>query len=159
MQRRALYYHWYVVSLCTVQLSGDNILQNYKIGYRHLRRGQLRRYFLTDTPKEYILKLEKLDFSPMATKLTYSDLLLFHRIIHKYICINLPNYIKPASFPTNKCNMNTRMFKDSTESFDHLKLISTENPNIAAFENIFFYGTSIKWSSLPLVIMIVNSFD
>ena len=115
--------------------------------------------FATYTPNEYLEKLEKVDLLPMAEKLTYSDLLLFHRIIHNDICIKLPPYIKLSTAPNNNSGMNTRLFDKLTESFDNLKLVSTAKPNIIAFEKNFFFRTHLKWNSLPLPIRILEGYE
>ena len=114
--------------------------------------------FATYTPNEYLEKLEKVDLLPMAEKLTYSDLLLFHRIIHNDICIKLPPYIKLATAPVNS-GMNTRLFDARKESFDDLKLVSIVKPNVIAFEKSFFFRTHLKWNNLPLSIRIMEGHD
>ena len=115
--------------------------------------------FATYTPNEYLEKLEKVDLLPMAEKLAYSDLLLFHRIIHNDICIKLPPYIILSTAPNNNRGMNTRLFDALTESFDDLKLVSIVKPNIIAFEKNFFFRTHLKWNSLPLTIRILEGHD
>ena len=163
MQRRALYLSLVRSQFehCSIIWRPHTITLENKIEALQKRSIKLILFecFSTYTQKEYLVKMGKLDLLPLAIKLTYSDLLLFHRIIHKDVCINLPYYIQLASFPTTNCNMNTRTFVASTESFDHLKFISTEKPKIAAFEKSFFYRTISKWNNLPLAIRIVNGYD
>ena len=41
----------------------------------------------------YLLKLRKLDLLPIGFKFLYTDLILFHKIVHNKICITFPSYL------------------------------------------------------------------
>ena len=46
---------------------------------------------LSYSGNDYLIKLKSLQILPLDIKLLYTDLILFHRIIHRNICIDLPD--------------------------------------------------------------------
>ena len=104
---------------------------------------------------DYVNKLHKLDFLPMANRFVLTDLLLFHKIVYNDICIKMPDYIVLNNI--NEYGRSSRSAADNNSDF--LQYKSIERAKIAAFSNSFFYRSVIEWNKLPLNIREITSHD
>ena len=119
---------------------------------------------------EYTKKLKYLKLLPIERKLTVNDLILFHRIIHKKICITLPDYIQLASPPRSlrTCHIDPLYFsskikpRQTTLTTNTTKNKSNMNdPDygqhvLREFEHSYFYRTHLQWNKLPLHLKIIE---
>ena len=104
---------------------------------------------------DYLIKLHKLDLLPMASKFTFTDILLFHKIVYNDICIKMPDYI----VLNNIIEHGRSSRSDADNNSDFLQYKSIERPKIAAFNNSFFIRSIFEWNKLPLNIREISSHD
>ena len=91
----------------------------------------------------------------MFYRFEFTDLILFHKILHGIIQVNFPSYLH---FYTNESRLR----------FCHLDMLSlvcdiiprttaSHNTTTNAFANSFFYRTHLAWNRLPLQIRSIES--
>ena len=94
---------------------------------------------------------------PLDMKMKYNDILLFFKIIHSLVPINLPSYLNIAP-PIQRCNtrasQKTFLANDTLLYECNLKPV----PTLAAFLNNYFYRTHQYWNSLPFSIRQCTNF-
>ena len=99
----------------------------------------LKEQFKSYERSEYIIKLKELDILPMKYKFLYTDLVLFHKIVHHLIPIDMPQYVE------TKCN--TRASKSDTLIF---KISSEIGNQKRVFYSNFFARCISPWNILPV---------
>ena len=93
----------------------------------------------------------------MFYRFEFTDLILFHKILHGIIQVNFPSYLH---FYTNESRLR----------FCHLDMLSlvcdiiprttaSHNTTTNAFANSFFYRTHLLWNKLPIDIRAIDSPD
>ena len=98
----------------------------------------------------YIRKCRQANVLPLASRLTLNDLVLFHKIVYRYIPVNLPDYLQWF-------NGNSRL---RSCHFDHLSLVCTLLPKASSSRNLeksYFYRTHSCWNALPLELREIGS--
>ena len=88
---------------------------------------------------EYLTKLKKLDILPMKYKFMFTDLVLFHKIVHHHVPIDLPQYIETKSF-TRSSNSDTLSYSISSHIRNHKRI----------FQSNFFARCITPWNALRL---------
>ena len=87
---------------------------------------------------EYLTKLKELDILPMKYKFMYTDLVLFHKIVHHLVPIDLPQYIETRSI-TRSSNSDTLSYSISSHIRNHKRI----------FQSNFFARCITPWNTLP----------
>ena len=103
---------------------------------------------------DYIHRLHSLDLLPLDNKFNFTDLILFHRIIHKKICIQLPSYLSLFSVGSSRLR-NTHMDPLSFVSNIQPRINKTVNSryeweSLDEFKDSYFYRVHLAWNKLPL---------
>ena len=114
----------------------------------------------------FLTKQAELDLLPMEFKLIYTDLVLFHQIVHKLVDIELPSYIcrKRASSirsrsKTSGCISSSVESSNIITQNDNLQFRSTMASKVTAFKYGFFYRVHLEWNNLPFEIRKVENVD
>lgn len=130
----------------------------------------------------YLLKLKELDILPLGYTFLFTDLLLFHRIIHGNICIKLPSYLTLANLDQNPyyiqkaLNLRPRnpveLFPTdhhkvfqcilpgaSTRSKDPLTFHCDIIPRIEVNQSTYFIRCYSEWNKLPLAVRIEDNLE
>ena len=127
----------------------------------------------------YLIKLKSLQILPLDIKLLYTDLILFHRIIHRNICIDLPEYIQLASPPRSlrtshidplyfDSSIKPRLTTLSENKCSKTSKVKCRNqdsdPNygqncLQEFEHSYFYRTHLQWNKLPLDLRVIEQYQ
>ena len=105
----------------------------------------------------YWKKCKDVNVLPMCYRFEFTDLILFHKILHGLIQVNFPSYLH---FYSN----NSRL------RFCHLDTLSlvcdiiprttaSQDTTTNAFANSFFYRTHLSWNKLPMDIRTIDSPD
>lgn len=92
----------------------------------------------------------------MDSKLIFSDILLFYKVVYGLSCVNLPTYLEPIIY-TNL--LHSRLNAHIHENKDTLMYKCTIRPEKDVFINTFFYRSYREWNKLPFEIRTINSFD
>ena len=90
----------------------------------------------------YLTKLRTLDLLPIEFKFVHTDLSLFHKIIHRFVNIQLPYYLRQIT-PDDL----TRLRSDHR---DTAQIICDCEERLDVLKNSYFNRTYIYWNSLPL---------
>lgn len=73
--------------------SSPAVLKRFEIIQRRATKWIYSEPYVSYEDDQYLIKLKKLDALPIGYKFLVTDLFLFHKIVHGYICINLPPYL------------------------------------------------------------------
>ena len=99
----------------------------------------LNEQFTSYSQYEYIMKLKDIDLLPVEYKFALTDLIVFHKIVHHALPINVPDYL---------------IEKRSTRSqpSHHLNFtVTDEIPSLkCCFKSNFFVRNLSLWNSLPI---------
>ncbi|MCP4457467.1 MAG: hypothetical protein GY816_05480 [Cytophagales bacterium] len=99
----------------------------------------------------YIRKCRQVNLLPLSCRFTVNDLILFHKAVHRYIPLDIPEYL-------TLFNGNTRL---RSSHLDNLSFVSSLIPkasnNTTNLEKSFFYRTHMKWNELPLELREIKS--
>ena len=99
----------------------------------------LNEQFTSYSQHEYIMKLKDLDLLPVDYKFALTDLIVFHKIVHHAIPINIPEYLtekrSTRSQPSHHLNFTV------TDEISSLK---------CCFKSNFFVRNLSLWNSLPI---------
>ena len=106
--------------------------------------------FVSYTDNEFLLKQKSLDLLPLNTKFTYTDLVLFHKIVYETVNIGMPNYIMKCT--SSEVTRITRQNASVADNTDNFKYKCSVIPKVDAFKNSFFVRTYKKWNQVPLYI-------
>ena len=98
----------------------------------------LKEQFTSYEYSEYLEKLKELDILPIKYKFIYTDMVLFHKIVHGLIPISLPQYIETKS--------TTRASKSDPLSFKISNVIKHQK---RIFQYSFFARCITPWNRLP----------
>ena len=150
-QRRALYL-MLVRSLfehCCQIWSPQNLTLIYM--FEKLQKRAIK-WILREQHKSYddiifLDKQQELDILPMKSKFLLSDLVLFYRIIHKDVKIELPSHI--SKIEPQHVKKITRSTKSVHDGSDSLKYRTTSVPKIKCFKESYFVRTISSWNNIP----------
>ena len=106
----------------------------------------LKEQFTSYEYSEYLEKLKELDILPIKYKFMYTDIVLFHKIVHNLIPISLPKYIVTKS-TTRASKSDPLSFKISND-IKHQKRI---------FQSSFFARCITPWNRLPFELKNLSS--
>ena len=100
----------------------------------------------------YIRKCRQVNILPLAKRFELNDLTLFHKVIHKLIPLELPDYLSffDGISRLRSCHL------------DCLSIVCNVQPNntsTASLNKSFFYRTHTAWNALPLEIREIESSD
>ena len=105
----------------------------------------------------YWQKCKEINVLPMYYRFEFTDLILFHKILHGLVQVKVPSYLHFYSGKSRLrfCHLDTLsivcdIIPRSTTSQDR-----TTN----AFANSFFYRTHLLWNQLPMDIRAITSTD
>ena len=108
---------------------------------------------------EYNRKLLNLEILPMKQRFAYADLLFFHRILIRDICVRLPEYIDlipiEEVIPAQSADDESLPRLRSTHK-DPLYFVCKIDPRVNVFKQSYFYRTHILWNSLPLDLRLIQ---
>ncbi len=99
---------------------------------------------------KYIEKCKQVNILPMALKFDLNDLVLFHKIIHELIPVDLPGYL---SF----FNGQTRLRNTHLDRLSFITSLVPKGSSTALINKSFFYRVHSLWNSLPFVIREIES--
>ena len=112
--------------------------------------------FHSYTPEVFLVKQHSLDLLPMKTKFNYTDLVLFHQIVHLQICIELPSYLTPIPRDSVRDRLVTANaissdigIENVIVSEDYLQFNCTMRWKVDAFKHGFFPRVHQEWNKLP----------
>ena len=104
--------------------------------------------FVSYTDKVFLAKQKSLDLLPISVKFTYTDIVIFHKIVYEAINIGMPNYI--LKHTASEVTRVTRQNASIADNTDTLKYKCSVTPKVDSFKNSFFVRTYIKWNQVPL---------
>ena len=98
----------------------------------------------------YKRKCRQVNILPLAKRFELNDLTLFHKVIHKLIPLNLPDYLSffDGISRLRSCHL------------DRLSIVCNvqlNNTSTASLNKSFFYRTHTVWNALPLEIREIES--
>ena len=99
----------------------------------------LREQFLPYHEIDYLKRLTALNILPLESKFIYSDLLLFHKVIHELIPIKIPDEITTLSART----------RSTIQSSHKYQIKSDISIKKNALSNSFFIRSLSHWNRLP----------
>ena len=105
--------------------------------------------------EEYSNQLKEIDILPLHVKFDLSDLIMYYKIIHRMIPINLPNdftLIDPSKLRYTRNNAPIIDRRDVTQ------VKCSTSPNCDIFRNSFFHRTMLLWNKVPYEIRQEPSF-
>ena len=95
----------------------------------------------------FAIKQKELNILPIRLKFIYNDLMLFYKIVYKFVPVSLPGYITVCQPEGSRYTRRNAQIHDMTD-------ISTYKSSIVpctdAFRYSFFYRTMLRWNSLPV---------
>ena len=131
----------------------------------------LSEQYVDYSESDYLERQYMLDLLPMNIKFTLSDLNIFHRIIHKNICISLPSYLDLFSIQSNRLRSThmdplsfvskiqprvvRRVCNDNDDQYNYL----FQFDYLKQFEKSYFYRVHLEWNNLPLSLRIIENHD
>ena len=90
----------------------------------------------------YRAKLKLLDLLPLEFKFVHTDMSMFFKIIHNFVNIKLPDYLRRVS-PED-------MTRLRTDHRDETQIICDIDEKLDVFKRSYFNRCYIYWNSLPL---------
>ena len=105
----------------------------------------------------FLDKQQELDILPMKFRFIFSDLILFYRIIHKEVKIELPSHI--SKIEPKHVKKITRSSQSVYDGSDSLKYKTTLVPKIKCFKESYFVRTISEWNKIPFDIRNVDSLE
>ena len=99
----------------------------------------------------YARKCQQVNLLPLSLRFILNDLILFHKAVHNYIPLDIPNYLSffDGQSRLRSCHL------------DHLSFVSSLIPKGSSttknLEKSFFYRTHMIWNELPLELRNVES--
>ena len=120
--------------------------------------------------REFLDKQAELDILPMEYKFLYTDLVLFHKIVHKTVQISMPPYISVCTgelFRVSRSNT-TNVLVGSISNIDPSNIVESNDncqyscsikPKVDAFKFSFFYRTVLEWNKIPFSIRQTTSIN
>ena len=169
---RSLFEHFSVVW----RPSSPSVLKKFETIQRRATKWIHSEPFVSYEDDAYLLKLRKLDLLPIGFKFLYTDLILFHKIVHNKICITFPSYLSllipvPNKYSDRLRNRN-QVFPDTVHPIyqwtlppfsqvtnDPLLFKCSIKPRTQVNDNTFFIRAYQEWNKLPLSIRIEESLD
>ena len=95
----------------------------------------------------FAIKQKELNILPIRLKFIYNDLMLFYKIVNKFVPVSLPGYITVCQPEGSRYTRRNAQIHDMTD-------ISTYKSSIVpctdVFRYSFFYRTMLRWNSLPV---------
>ena len=107
----------------------------------------LNEQFISYDSDLYTLKLKDLDILPLQYKFIFTDLIVFHKIVHNAVQISLPDYLVPRR-PTRQLPYHHLNFSVS-DLFPKLK---------TCLKNNFFIRNLSMWNLLPNTVKELSNF-
>ena len=105
----------------------------------------------------YWKKCKKVNVLPMCYRFEFTDLILFHKILHGLIQINFPSYLH---FYSNKSRLRFCHLDSLSLVCDIIpRTTASQDTTTNAFANSFFYRTHLSWNKLPVAIRAIDSPD
>ena len=105
---------------------------------------------------EYLIKCRQLFFLPLNYKLLFNDLILFHKVMHGYCPVKLPNYLKffEGNRSLRSCHLDKLHLVSNIKPSVYAKYSkhATEGAECKILENSFFYRSHLSWNKLSFKI-------
>ena len=90
----------------------------------------------------------------------YGDLKLFHRIINKETCVELPDYLELIApeevMPVSEISDVRRL---RTTHKDPLYFVCNIEDRVNVFRHSYFYRAHLLWNRLPLAVRLIKDSD
>ena len=106
----------------------------------------------------YKAKLRELDLLPIEQRFVLGDLKLFHKVINREVCIDLPEYldlIDPKEVSNESPNEPSEHRRLRTTHKDPLYFVCNILDRVNVFRHSFFYRTHNLWNRLPLGVRLI----
>ena len=107
----------------------------------------------------YKAKLRELDLLPIEQRFVLGDLKLFHKVINREVCIDLPEYldlIDPKEVSNESPNEPSEHRRLRTTHKDPLYFVCNIHDRVNVFRHSFFYyRTHNLWNRLPLGVRLI----
>ena len=128
--------------------SGQTSLSKFEALQKRCIKWILKEQFTSYEYSEYLEKLKELDILPIKYKFMFTDMIMFHKIVHKLIPISLPHYIEN--------NSTTRASKSDPLSF---KISNDIKHQKRIFQSSFFARCITPWNRIPLELRNLSSIE
>ena len=106
-------------------------------------------------------KCKDANLLPMSERFCLNNMLFLHKVIHKLIPIELPDYLSffQGQSRLRSCHMDHRSLVSSIVPNITINCnnVSSERNSTNAFSNSFFYRSHLTWNSLPLEMREIES--
>ena len=99
---------------------------------------------------EYVRKCRQVNILPMEQKFDLNDLILFHKIIHNLVPVNLPDYL-------SLFNGQTRLRSSHLDNLSFVSTLIPQGNSTSLLNKSFFFRAHCLWNKLPIEIREIES--
>ena len=131
--------------------SNDSMLQKFEIFQKRCIKWILsEEYVYYYTNEMYVQKCRLVNLLPMRSIFLINDLVLFHKIVHGLIPVNLPSYL---SFFSGS----TRLRSTHLDTMSLVCSLNSNRFNASCLSKSFFFRAHTSWNDLPLDLREISS--
>ena len=103
----------------------------------------------------YWKKCKEINVLPMWYRFNFTDLILFHKILHGLIQVNFPPYLH---FYSDKSRLRFCHLDSLSLVCDIIpRTVASQDRTTNAFANSYFYRTHLLWNKIPIEIRMIDS--
>ncbi len=90
----------------------------------------------------YVRKCRQIGILPLSQRFVLNDLILFHKVVHRLVPIDIPNYLTLFTG-------HSRLRSSHLDELSYVSSIIPSSSNVNKLNKSFFYRTHIIWNSTP----------